>query len=74
MKTRYMIALYIAAMVAANLLLVYLLGKWSSPFIAFALIGFDLTMRDVMHSWQEARRWVESMERNRPRQSEWSFV
>lgn len=48
MKTRYMILLYVLAMVAANMI-VYVLGKWASPFIAFVLIGFDLTMRDVLH-------------------------
>jgi len=47
-KTKYMIALYVLAMVAANLI-VWKLGKWASPFIAFVLIGFDLTMRDVLH-------------------------
>jgi len=53
MKT--LIAAYIAAMVVANLL-VWWLGPWSSPFIAFCLIGLDLTLRDVMHDrlskWQ----------------------
>ncbi len=54
MSTKYMIVLYVAAMVAANLL-VYVLGKWSSPFIAFMIIGFDLTMRDVLHA--RLSRW-----------------
>ncbi len=40
-----LVAIYIAAMVIANLL-VWWLGKWSSPFIAFVLIGLDLTLRD----------------------------
>jgi queuosine precursor transporter len=49
------IAVYIAAMVAANLL-VWWLGPWFSPINAFFLIGLDLTLRDVMHDrltkWQ----------------------
>lgn len=43
-----LIAIYIAAMVMANLL-VWWLGPWFSPINAFFLIGLDLTMRDVMH-------------------------
>jgi uncharacterized PurR-regulated membrane protein YhhQ (DUF165 family) len=42
-----LIAVYIAAMVTANLL-VWWLGPWFSPINAFVLIGLDLTMRDVM--------------------------
>jgi queuosine precursor transporter len=52
---RMLIAVYIAAMVIANML-VWWLGPWSSMFIAFFLIGLDLTLRDVMHDrltkWQ----------------------
>lgn len=51
---RMLIASYIAAMVVANLL-VWWLGPWSSPFIAFVLIGLDLTLRDVMHD--RLTRW-----------------
>jgi len=43
-----LIAVYVAAMTTANLL-VWWLGPWVSPFNAFALIGLDLTMRDVLH-------------------------
>lgn len=43
-----LIAIYIVAMVVANSL-VFWLGPWSSPFIAFGLIGLDLTMRDLLH-------------------------
>lgn len=47
--------LYIAAMLAANLI-VAKLGPWASPIIAFFLIGFDLSMRDWLHirlrAWQ----------------------
>jgi hypothetical protein len=52
MKT--MISAYIAAMVTANLL-VWWIGPWASPFIAFFLIGLDLTLRDVMHD--RLTRW-----------------
>jgi hypothetical protein len=45
---RMLIAVYILAMVTANLL-VWWIGPWASPFIAFCLIGLDLTLRDVMH-------------------------
>ena len=52
---RMLIAVYIAAMVTANLL-VWWLGPWFSPINAFLLIGLDLTLRDVMHDrltkWQ----------------------
>lgn len=52
-----LIAIYIAAMVTANLL-VWWLGPWFSPINAFVLIGLDLTLRDVMHDrftrWQLA--------------------
>lgn len=44
----YLIAVYISAMVTANLL-VWWLGPWFSPINAFLLIGLDLTLRDVMH-------------------------
>lgn len=52
-----LIAVYITAMVTANLL-VWWLGPWFSPLNAFVLIGLDLTLRDVMHErlkpWQMA--------------------
>lgn len=50
----YMIGIYVAAMVAANLL-VWWLGPWFSPVNAFLLIGLDLTLRDVMHD--RLTRW-----------------
>jgi queuosine precursor transporter len=57
MSNAILVAVYIAAMAAANLL-VWWLGKWFSPINAFALIGLDLTLRDVMQSrftrWQIA--------------------
>jgi hypothetical protein len=51
---RMLIAVYILAMVTANLL-VWWIGPWASPFIAFCLIGLDLTLRDVMHD--KLNRW-----------------
>lgn len=51
---RILIAVYIAAMVTANLL-VWWLGPWFSPINAFLLIGLDLTLRDVMHD--RLTRW-----------------
>jgi hypothetical protein len=44
----FLIAVYIAAMVTANLL-VWWLGPWFSPINSFFLIGLDRTLRDVMH-------------------------
>lgn len=49
-----LIAIYIAAMVTANLL-VWWLGPWFAPINAFVLIGLDLTMRDVMQ--ERLDRW-----------------
>jgi hypothetical protein len=49
-----LIALYVAAMVTANIL-VWWLGPWFSPINAFLLIGLDLTLRDVMHD--RLTRW-----------------
>lgn len=50
-----LIAIYIVAMVVANIL-VFWFGPWWSPINAFFLIGLDLTLRDVM---QERLRWWE---------------
>jgi len=49
-----LIAIYIFAMVAANLI-VWWLGPWVSPLNAFVLIGLDLTLRDVMQ--ERLARW-----------------
>jgi hypothetical protein len=49
------IALYAAAMVAANLIVVAF-GPWVMPFNGFFLIGLDLALRDWLHvrlrAWQ----------------------
>ena len=47
-------AIYILAMVTANIL-VWWLGPWFSPINSFILIGLDLTLRDVMHG--RVTRW-----------------
>ena len=41
-------AIYIAALVIANLLVAWL-GPWFSPINAFVLIGLDLSLRDKLH-------------------------
>jgi hypothetical protein len=41
-------AIYIAALVTANLLVAWL-GPWFSPINAFVLIGLDLSLRDKLH-------------------------
>ncbi len=52
MTTLHLTALYIAALVAANLLVAWL-GPWFSPVNAFFLIGLDLSLRDKLHdAWQ----------------------
>ena len=49
MNTYFAIALYAAAMLAANLS-VATWGPWVSPINAFFLIGLDLALRDLMHT------------------------
>jgi hypothetical protein len=52
--TAILVAVYIAAMVTANML-VWWLGPWFSPINSFLLIRLDLTLRDVMH--ERFNRW-----------------
>ena len=48
-------AIYIAALVTANLLVAWL-GPWFSPINAFVLIGLDLSLRDKLHEqWKNDR-------------------
>ena len=48
-------AIYIFALVIANLLVAWL-GPWFSPINAFVLIGLDLSLRDKLHEqWQNDR-------------------
>ena len=51
-------AIYIAALVVANLLVAWL-GPWFSPINAFVLIGLDLSLRDKLHEqWENDRLWL----------------
>jgi queuosine precursor transporter len=51
------VALYLTAVVAANVL-VATFGPAITPFIAFALIGLDLTSRDRLHeAWYGRGLW-----------------
>jgi uncharacterized PurR-regulated membrane protein YhhQ (DUF165 family) len=51
-------AFYLGAIVAANLI-VTAHGPWITPYVAFALIGADLTTRDVLHERiHGTARWV----------------
>lgn len=46
------VIIYIASLVAANLLVAWL-GPWFSPVNAMLLIGLDLSLRDKLHdAWQ----------------------
>ena len=52
MTTAHLTLIYIAVLVAANLLVAWL-GPWFSPINAFFLIGLDLSLRDKLHdAWQ----------------------
>lgn len=52
MPHKIYVAVYIGALVAANLLVTWL-GPWFSPINALVLIGLDLSLRDKLHdAWQ----------------------
>jgi len=53
-------AIYIAALVTANLLVAWL-GPWFSPINAFVLIGLDLSLRDKLHEQWENDKLVLKM-------------
>ncbi len=53
-------AIYIAALVVANLLVAWL-GPWFSPINAFVLIGLDLSLRDKLHEQWENNRLMPKM-------------
>lgn len=58
LKTGGLVALYLGAIVAANLI-VTAHGPWITPYVAFALIGADLTVRDVLHvEWEGRALWL----------------
>ena len=51
-------AIFVAAVVVANLMLLWL-GPWFSPFNAFFLIGLDLSLRDKIHEmWEGSQLWI----------------
>lgn len=51
------IAAYLVSIVSANLLVNHF-GPESSKYIAFAIVGFDLTLRDKLHkSWENKHLW-----------------
>lgn len=51
------VALYLAAIVAANLIVAWQ-GAWVTPITAFVFIGFDLTCRDYLHeAWHGRALW-----------------
>lgn len=53
MKTNLSIAAYLGCIVTGNLLAAHF-GPWVTPIVGFFAIGFDLSMRDVLHKqWQE---------------------
>lgn len=56
-----LIALYLSAIVAANLLVAQF-GAEITVFNAFAFIGLDLTTRDALHEqWQGRRLWLKML-------------
>ena len=56
--TLLLMALYLAAITAANLIVVEL-GPEASVYTAFGLVAFDLVARDLLHErWAGLRRWV----------------
>lgn len=57
MRTPALIAVYLGVIVAANLLVTEY-GADIAPYVAFALIGPDLTVRDQLHRRWEGRRLV----------------
>lgn len=57
MSNKLLIALYLVAIVAANLVTAWG-GAWASVAMSFVLIPFNLTVRDVLHHrWQNSGLW-----------------
>lgn len=56
MNTRIASAVFVGAIVAANLLVAEL-GPWVSPINAFVLIGLDLSLRDWLHDKWRHEIW-----------------
>lgn len=57
MRTSLLVALYLAAVVAANLTVTWF-GPDAAIVVAFVFIGLDLTTRDTLHDrWRGRRLW-----------------
>ena len=54
------VGVYLVAIVSANLIIGWL-GPKSSPFIAFFLIGLDLSLRDKLHELWHGKQLVLKM-------------
>lgn len=54
------VGVYLVAIVAANLIIGWL-GPKASPFIAFALIGLDLSLRDKLHELWHGKQLILKM-------------
>lgn len=55
------ILIYLSAIVAANLTINHF-GPGATPYVAFILIGLDMTMRDSLHAkWQGKNLWVKML-------------
>lgn len=58
MRTALLVVLYLAAIVTANLLVNHF-GPSATPYVAFGLIGADLTIRDLLQvNWQRRQLWL----------------
>ena len=56
MTTKIAVAIFVGAIVAANLLVAQF-GPWFSPINAFVLIGLDLSLRDWLHDRWRDQLW-----------------
>lgn len=58
MKTAALVVFWLASIVTANLLVNHY-GPSATPYVAFALIGADLTVRDLLHvQWERKQLWA----------------
>ena len=59
--TALIAALFVAVMVAANLLIAAL-GPWATPFVAFVFVGLSMVSRDYLHDgWRHRGGFVVRM-------------
>lgn len=56
MSSRIAVAIFISAIVVANLTVAEF-GPWVSPINAFVLIGLDLSLRDYLHDMWKKQVW-----------------